>query len=57
MDDKINEGCKTCEKQCMQGNLDGSRGLKTVFQWGEKYRCEYNQACYSTKDPNNILNS
>ena len=22
MDDKIKEGCKTCEKQCMQEDLD-----------------------------------
>ena len=31
--------------------------LKIVFQRREKYRYECNQPCYSTKDPNNILNS
>ena len=29
--------------------------LKIVFQRREKHRYECNQACYSTKDPNNIL--
>ena len=28
MDDKIRETCKTCEKQCMQEDLDGSRGVE-----------------------------
>ena len=27
IDDKIIERCKTCEKQCMQENLDGLRGI------------------------------
>ena len=26
MDDEIKERCKTCEKQCMQEDLDGLRG-------------------------------
>ena len=30
---------------------------KTVFQRREKHRYEFNQASYSTKDPNNILSS
>ena len=115
MDDKIRETCKTCEKRCMQEDLDGSRGveqlssrlrgieqlsrrqklsrwieklsrsyrdcnkeklknlnrqpscrevlksyrdcLKPVFQRREKHRHECNQACYSTKDPINIISS
>ena len=28
MADKIRETCKTCEKQCMQEDLDGSRGVE-----------------------------
>ena len=28
MDDKIKERCKTCEKQCMQKDLDGSRAIE-----------------------------
>ena len=31
--------------------------IKTIFQRGEKHINEYGQASYSTKDPNNILNS
>ena len=31
--------------------------IKSVFQRGEKHRNECNQACYTTKDPNNILDS
>ena len=31
--------------------------LQIVFQRREKHRYECNQACYSTKDPNNILSS
>ena len=31
--------------------------LKTVFQRREEHRYECNQACYSIKDPNNILSS
>ena len=29
MDDKIKERCKTCEKQCMQEDLDQSRKFLT----------------------------
>ena len=31
MDDKLRETCKTCEKQCMQEDLDGSRGVKMLL--------------------------
>ena len=34
-----------------------SRLLKNSFSRREKHRYECNQACYSTKDPNNILNT
>ena len=30
MDDKIKERCKTCEKQCMQENLDRLRGVEIL---------------------------
>ena len=30
MDDKIRETCKTCEKQCMQEDLDGSRSVEQL---------------------------
>ena len=30
MDDKIKERCKICEKQCMQEDLDRSRGVKKL---------------------------
>ena len=30
MDDKIQERCKTCEKQCMQEDLDRSRGVEML---------------------------
>ena len=30
MDDKRKERCKTCEKQCMQENLDRSKGLEKL---------------------------
>ena len=30
MDDKIKERCKTCEKQCMQEDLDRSKGVKKL---------------------------
>ena len=33
------------------------RWAKTVFQRREKHKHECNQACYPTKDPNNMLNS
>ena len=39
MDDKIKERCKTCEKQCMQEDLDRSRGVEKLSsqpQWIEK---------------------
>ena len=39
MDDKIKERCKTCEKQCMQEDLDQSRGVKMLLsqpRWIEK---------------------
>ena len=29
-DDKITERCKTCEKQCIQEDLDQSRGVKML---------------------------
>ena len=32
-----------------------SRCAKTVFQRREKHKQECNQACYPTKDPNNIV--
>ena len=39
MNDKIKERCKTCEKQCMQEDLNRSRGVKMLSsqpQWIEK---------------------
>ena len=39
MDDKIKERCKTCEKQCMQEDLDRSRGVEMLSsqpRWIEK---------------------
>ena len=118
MDDKIKERCKTCEKQCMQEDLDRLRGvemlssqprwiekllrsyrevrsfldwstylsrgvkiairnslrvwqiakcrggvkevlrlLKNNFSRKKKHRYECNQACNSTNDPINILDS
>ena len=44
MDDKIIERCKTCEKQCMQENLDGSRGVEQLLsrsQWIEQLSRSY----------------
>ena len=44
MDDKIKEGCKTCEKQCMQEDLDWSRGVEMLLsqpQWIEKLSRSY----------------
>ena len=32
MDDKITKRCKTCEKQCMQEDLDGSRGVEQLLR-------------------------
>ena len=37
MDDKIKEICKTCEKQCMQKDLDRSRGVEDLAV--DRYRC------------------
>ena len=31
-DDKITERCKTCEKQCMQEDLDKSRSCQVVIE-------------------------
>ena len=42
--------CREVSKSCRNC-------LKTVFQRREKHRLKCNQTCYSTKDPNNILNS
>lgn len=32
MDDKIKERCKTCEKQCMQEDLDRSRSYRVAIE-------------------------
>ena len=32
MDDKITKRCKTCEKQCMQEDLDKSRSCQVVIE-------------------------
>ena len=32
MDDKIIERCKTCEKQCMQEDLDRSRSCRATIE-------------------------
>ena len=32
MDDKITERCKTCEKQCMQEDLDRSRSCRAAIE-------------------------
>ena len=32
MDDKIKEKCKTCEKQCMQEDLDRSRSCRAIIE-------------------------
>ena len=44
MDDKIIERCKTCEKKCMQENLDGSRGVEPGVDdlAVDRYRCRAN---------------
>ena len=34
-----------------------SRLLKNIFSRREKHRYECNQACYTIKDPNNVLRS
>ena len=44
MDDKIKERCKTCEKQCMQEDLDRSKGVKKLSsrpQWIEQLLRSY----------------
>ena len=44
MDAKIIERCKTCEKQCMQENLDGSRGVEQLLsrpRWIEQLSRSY----------------
>ena len=43
--------------KCRGGIEKLSRLLKNSFSKGEKHRYEWNQACNSTKDPINILNS
>ena len=46
MDEKIKERCKTCEKQCMQEDLDGSKGAKKLSsqpQWIEKLSRSYQE--------------
>ena len=32
MDDKVKERCKTCEKQCMQEDLDQSRSCRATIK-------------------------
>ena len=32
MDDKVKERCKTCEKKCMQEDLDGSRSCRATIK-------------------------
>ena len=32
MDDKIKERCKTCEKKCMQEDLDGSSSYRGAIK-------------------------
>ena len=57
--------CKTKKKmKCMQGYLNRSRSVEEVsrlfknsFSRNEKHRYECNQACNSTNDPINILDS
>ena len=44
MDDKIIERWKTCEKQCMQEDLDGSRNVEKLLsrpQWIEQLSRSY----------------
>ena len=43
--------------QLLRGIGKLSRSAKTIFQKREKHINECNQACYSTKDPINILSS
>ena len=40
-----------------KGVKELSRLLKNSFSRIEKYKYECNQACFTTKDPNNILDS
>ena len=37
MDDKIKERCKTCEKQCMQEDLDRSRSCWATIEQTESF--------------------
>ena len=44
IDDKIKERCKTCEKKCMQEDLDGSRGAEQLSsrpRWIEQLSRSY----------------
>ena len=44
MNDKVKERCKTCEKQCMQEDLDWSRGIKMLSsqpRWIKKLSRSY----------------
>ena len=44
MDNKIKERCKTCEKKCMQEDLDGSRGAEQLSsrpRWIEQLSRSY----------------
>ena len=44
MDGKIKERCKTCEKQCMQEDLDRSKGVEMLLsqpRWIEKLSRSY----------------
>ena len=45
MDDKIKERCRTCEKQCMQEDLDGSRSYRASrkFLNGSRSYQEYDK--------------
>ena len=42
MDDKTKEICKTCEKQCMQKDLNRSRGVELGVEdlAIDRYRCQ-----------------
>ena len=62
----IEDAIRSTKKKKSKGSIDSyllrsveklSSLIKTVFWRGEKHRNECNQACYSTKDPNNILSS
>ena len=58
IDDKIRERCKTCEKQCMQENLDGSRSVEILSsqpQWIEKLLRCYREVSRSYRANMNFL--